>query len=77
MMIYMEHEGIPAALGHGGTAHEGSSGPCAWEPGIYRGKDKRATNVIKEPVEVGLNVSMLAVKGILALMTMVVKTSGT
>lgn len=52
-------------------------GPCAWETGIYRGKNKRATSVNKEPGAVGLNVSMLAVRVSSALMTMVVKTSGT
>lgn len=28
------------------------AGDCAWEPGIYRGRDESATNVIKGP-EVG------------------------
>lgn len=50
-----------AALVHGAT-HEGSSWVCAWEPGIYKGKDKRETNVIKEPGAVGLKVSMLPVR---------------
>jgi hypothetical protein len=57
-MTYTEHSGI-AALVHGATAHEGSV--CAWELGIYKDKDKRATNVIKEPEAVGLKASMLLV----------------
>jgi hypothetical protein len=72
-MAYMEHSGT-AALVHGATAHEGSI--CARELGIYKGKDKRATNVIKEPGAVSLKVSMLPVQYRNPLMVVVVKTSG-
>jgi hypothetical protein len=34
---------------------------CAWEPVIYRGRDKRATYTTKGPEEVGLKASMLPV----------------
>ena len=61
-MTYTEHSGILAVLVHGNAVHEGSSWVCAWELGIYKGKDKRATNVIKEPGAVDLKVSMLPVR---------------
>ena len=35
---------------------------CAWEPGIYRGRDKRATYRTKGPEAVGLKASMLPVR---------------
>jgi hypothetical protein len=34
---------------------------CAWEPGIYRSKDRRATYTAKGPEAVGLKASMLPV----------------
>ena len=35
---------------------------CAWEPRIYRGRDKRATYRTKGPEAVGLKASMLPVR---------------